>query len=68
MQFWDLEAHVFRFGASLEEMCPTFEEFSALLGSSPDAALATPTVRVGYFQSFRRLFDLSQDMADSLVV
>ena len=42
--FWDLEAHVFRFRASLEELCPTLEEFSALLGSGPNAALATPTV------------------------
>ena len=44
LMFWDLEAHVFRFRASLEELCPTLEEFSALLGSGPDAALATPTV------------------------
>ena len=68
LRFWDLEAHVFRFGANLEQICHTFEEFSALLGSSPNTTLAIPTIRVDYFQSFKRLFNLSQDMADSLVV
>ena len=67
LQFQDTEAHVFRFGASLEELCPAFEEFSILLGSSPDAALATPAVRVGYFQSFQKLFGLSQEVAEGLV-
>ena len=67
LRFWDTETHVFRFGASLEELCPTFEEFSALLGSSPDAALASPAIRVGYFQSFQGLFGLSQQVADGFV-
>ena len=68
LRFWDPEVHVFRFGASLEELCPTFEEFSVILGSSVDAVLATPAVRVGYFYSFQRLFGLSQEVADAMVL
>ena len=33
VKFWDLEDHVFRFKTA--ELCPTIEEFSAILGYDP---------------------------------
>lgn len=38
-KYWDLETHVFRFG--LNEMCPTFEEFSHLLIQETTLPLVT---------------------------
>ncbi|KDP44600.1 hypothetical protein JCGZ_22498 [Jatropha curcas] len=31
LHLWDPQAHVFQFGTYYEEMCPTYEEFAALL-------------------------------------
>ena len=42
--FGTLRPMFFWFGPSLEELNPTLEDFSALLGFGPNAALATPTV------------------------
>ncbi|KDP37833.1 hypothetical protein JCGZ_06882 [Jatropha curcas] len=39
LRLWDPEAHVFRFGAMMEEMCPLFEEFCAIIGCDPNAPL-----------------------------
>ena len=66
-RFWDVEAHVFRFGADMEELCPTFEEFCAILGSNPDSTLAVPVVKVGHFASFRRLLGLDEVSAGHMV-
>ncbi|KDP24837.1 hypothetical protein JCGZ_25291 [Jatropha curcas] len=39
IKLWDPETHVFRFGAMMEEMCPLFEEFCAIIGCDPNAPL-----------------------------
>ncbi|KDP40406.1 hypothetical protein JCGZ_03756 [Jatropha curcas] len=39
IRLWDPEAHVFRFGAMMEEICPLFEEFCAIIGCDPNAPL-----------------------------
>ncbi|KDP39403.1 hypothetical protein JCGZ_03685 [Jatropha curcas] len=39
IRLWDPEAHVFQFRAMMEEMCPLFEEFCAIIGCDPNAPL-----------------------------
>ncbi|KDP42536.1 hypothetical protein JCGZ_01790 [Jatropha curcas] len=39
IRLWDPEAHVFRFGAMMEELCPLFEECCAIIGCDPNAPL-----------------------------
>ncbi|KDP25755.1 hypothetical protein JCGZ_23715 [Jatropha curcas] len=64
----NFHAHGFQFGEHYEEMCPTYEEFAALLGNdSLRAPVAAPT-RAGLFRSFMRMLGLSMEEAKELVV
>src|ERR1043165_706013 len=56
IQFWDPEAHVFRFGADWFEMCPLFEEFCAIIGCDPNGPLVRNELRVNYVRGFLNLF------------
>ncbi|KAL7212476.1 hypothetical protein ACSBR2_015213 [Camellia fascicularis] len=47
-QSWDPNVHVFRFGH--QELCPTFEEFEALLEVHPCTDLVHPTTLVSYLR------------------
>ncbi|KDP47190.1 hypothetical protein JCGZ_19672 [Jatropha curcas] len=49
IRLWDPEAHIFRFGGMMEEMCPLFEEFCAIIGCDPNAPLVRHEVKVGPF-------------------
>ena len=51
----------------MEELCPTFEEFCAILGSDPNSALTTPVIKAGYFSSFCRLLELDRASASTMV-
>ena len=65
VEFWYPEDHVFCFG--LDAICPTYEEFSAILGVNPSVAVALPE----FSRSPRDLLDgvlhISPSMARSLV-
>ena len=66
-RFWDTSSHVFRLGPGMEELCPTFEEFCAILGNDPDSTLAVPIRKVGYFSSFCQLLGLDEALASLMV-
>ncbi|KDP37844.1 hypothetical protein JCGZ_06399 [Jatropha curcas] len=68
LHLWDPQAHVFRFGTHYEEMCPTYEEFTALLGSDSERAPVAAPTGTGYFKSFIRMLGLSVMEARELVV
>ena len=68
IRFWDPEAHVFRFGAMMEEMCPLFEEFCMIIGCDPNAPLVRHEVKIGYMRSFESLFQFSRPQARAMVV
>ena len=68
IRYWDPEAHVFRFGAMMDEMCPLFEEVCAILGCDPESPLARPEPQVGYIGSFERLFAFTRPYAQSMIV
>ncbi|KDP22686.1 hypothetical protein JCGZ_02798 [Jatropha curcas] len=68
IRLWDPEAHVFRFGAMMEEMCPLFEEFCAIIGCDPNAPLVRHEVKVGYVRSFENLFQFSRPQARAMIV
>ena len=65
VQFWYPEDHVFHFG--LEEVCPTYEEFSIMLGINSSVVAALPK----FYRSPRDLMDgilrISPSVARSLV-
>ena len=67
-RFWDPEAHVFRFGADWAELCPLFEEFSAIIGCDPNAPLVRNELRVGYLRCFANLFSFSIPRARDMTV
>ncbi|KDP32644.1 hypothetical protein JCGZ_14860 [Jatropha curcas] len=68
IRLWDSEAHVFRFGAMMEEMCPLFEEFCAIIGCDPNAPLVKHEVKIGYLRSFETLFQFSRPQARTMIV
>ncbi|KDP23131.1 hypothetical protein JCGZ_00520 [Jatropha curcas] len=68
IRFWDLEAHVFRFGAMMEEMCPLFEEFCAIIGCDPNAPLVKHEVKIGYVRTFESLVQFSRPQARAMIV
>ncbi|KDP20307.1 hypothetical protein JCGZ_07836 [Jatropha curcas] len=68
IRFWDPEAHVFRFGAMMEEMCPLFKEFCMIIGCDPNAPLVRYEVKIGYMRSFENLFQFSRPQASAMVV
>jgi len=68
IRFWDPEAHVFRFGAMMEEMCPLFEEFCAIVGCDPNAPLVRHEIKAGYIRSFETLFRFSRPQARAMIV
>ncbi|KDP30096.1 hypothetical protein JCGZ_18596 [Jatropha curcas] len=68
IRLWDPEAHVFRFGAMMEEMCPLFEEFCAIIGCDPNAPLVKHEVKIGYVRSFENLFQFSRPQTRAMIV
>ncbi|KDP24580.1 hypothetical protein JCGZ_26529 [Jatropha curcas] len=68
LHLWDLQAHLFRFDTHYEEMCPTYEDFAALLGSDFERALVATPTRVRFFKSFMRILGLYEEEARGLVV
>ncbi|KDP20209.1 hypothetical protein JCGZ_10608 [Jatropha curcas] len=68
LHLWDPQAHVFQFGIHYEEMCSTYEDFTALLGSHCKRALVAASTETGYFRSFLRMLGLSVMGARELVV
>ena len=61
IQCWVPKLHVFRFGS--QEICPLFEEFSAILHSDPYADLIVPPVQTGYVQDIACLLHISSSAA-----
>ncbi|KDP24883.1 hypothetical protein JCGZ_25164 [Jatropha curcas] len=58
LHLWDPQAHAFRFDTYYKEMCPTYEEFAALLGNDFErASMASPT-GTRFFKSFMRMLGL----------
>ncbi|KDP36962.1 hypothetical protein JCGZ_08859 [Jatropha curcas] len=68
IRLWDPEALVFRFGAMMEEMCPLFEEFCAIIGCDPNAPLVKHEVKIGYVRSFETLFQFNRPRARAMIV
>ncbi|KDP24234.1 hypothetical protein JCGZ_26693 [Jatropha curcas] len=68
IRLWDPKAHVFRFGAMMEEMCPLFEEFCAIIGCDPNAPLVKHEIKIGYVRSFETLFQFSRPQARAMIV
>ncbi|KDP23912.1 hypothetical protein JCGZ_27112 [Jatropha curcas] len=68
LRFWDPSLYVFRFGAELYEMCPTFEEFTIILGCRIQYMLVVASRKSGYFSSFQLLLEFSKEKAKSLLV
>jgi len=66
VQFWYPEDHVFRFG--LDEVCPTYEEFSAMMGINPSVAAALPEFSRSPRDLLAGLLRISPSAARSLVV
>ena len=68
IRLWDPEAHVFRFGSRMEEMCPLFEEFCSIVGCDPNGTLVRHEIKVGYLKSFGELFHFSRAQCQQMVV
>ena len=56
LKFWDPEDHVFRF--NMDEICPTIEDFSAILGIDSNLPTVIPTLQNSYTSSIVKLFNL----------
>ena len=65
VKFWYPEDHVFRF--VLDEVCPTYEEFSAMLGVNPSVAAALPEFSRSPRDLLIGLLHISPSAARSLV-
>ncbi|KDP29821.1 hypothetical protein JCGZ_19160 [Jatropha curcas] len=52
----------------MEEMCPLFEEFCAIIGCDPNAPLVKHEVKVGYIRSFESLFQFSRPQVGAMIV
>ncbi|KDP20349.1 hypothetical protein JCGZ_06887 [Jatropha curcas] len=52
----------------MEEMCPLFEEFCAIIGCDPNAPLVKHEVKIGYVRSFENLFQFSRPQARAMIV
>ncbi|KDP24867.1 hypothetical protein JCGZ_25151 [Jatropha curcas] len=52
----------------MEEMCPLFEEFCAIIGCDPNAPLVRHEVKIGYVRSFENLFQFSRPQARAMIV
>lgn len=59
--FWDPKVHVFRFG--YEELCPTVEEFQALLEYRPRKSIVVPTIQVSAVTTLQTMLSLSRSKA-----
>ncbi|KDP37519.1 hypothetical protein JCGZ_05958 [Jatropha curcas] len=68
LHLWDSQAYVFQFDTHYEEMCPTYEEFAALLGSDSERAPVAAPIGTGFNKSFMRMLGLSVVDANGLVV
>ncbi|GMY19911.1 hypothetical protein FCV25MIE_15150 [Fagus crenata] len=55
LKFWDREDHVFRF--NLDEICPTIEDFLAILGADSSLPTVIPTLQNSYTSSMGKLFN-----------
>ena len=65
VSFWDPVVHVFRFKG--EELCPTVEEFQALLGYRPRDQVISPTSLVSFPKILVKLLGLNLNEARSLM-
>ncbi|EEF45100.1 conserved hypothetical protein [Ricinus communis] len=54
-------------GASMEKLCPTFEEFYAILGSDLKAVWAVAMVKLGYFKTFMHMLGLNKSVTNAMV-
>ena len=63
-RFWNPVTHVFSFAG--QEICPTFEDFRALMESERDEELL-PQLNFGHAQSLGRMCGLSMRDARSLI-
>ncbi|KDP24053.1 hypothetical protein JCGZ_27031 [Jatropha curcas] len=68
LHLWDPQAHVFQFGTHYEEMCLTYEEFAALLGSDSKSTPVAASIETRLFKSFMRMLGMSVAEASELVV
>ena len=55
LKFWVPEDHVFRF--KIDEICPTIEDFSAILGVDSSLPAVIPTLQNSYTSSMGKLFN-----------
>jgi len=62
---WDPVLHVFRFGD--KEICPTVEEFAAILGCPLYDPPALPSLDARFALDFEKLLDLSKSECKSLI-
>lgn len=63
-RFWNPVTHVFSFGG--QEMCPTFEDFQALMESGRDEEIL-PQLRFGHIQALGRMCGLTLHDARSWI-
>ena len=64
MRFWNPVTHVFSFGG--QEVCPTFEDFQALMESERGEEIL-PQLNFGYAQALGRMCGLNAHDARSLI-
>ncbi|KDP30082.1 hypothetical protein JCGZ_18557 [Jatropha curcas] len=59
LHLWDPLAYVLLFGMHFEEMCLTYEDFAALLGSDSKRALVATSTKFEFFRTFMRMLGMS---------
>ena len=65
MKFWDPEDHVFRFNTV--ELCPTIEEFSAILGYDPSKKSVAISCDPRHKESLFDALGLPTSITDSMI-
>ena len=65
VKFWDPEDHVFRFNTT--ELCPTIEEFSAILGYDPSKKSIVVSCEPRHKESLSDTFGLPTSITDSMI-
>ena len=65
MKFWDLEDHVFQFNTT--ELCPTIQEFSAILGYDPGKKFVAVSCDPRHMESLSDALGLPTTIIDSMI-
>ena len=65
VKFWDLEDHVFQFNTT--ELCPTIQEFSAILGYDPGKKFVAVSCDPRHMESLSDALGLPISITDSMI-